>query len=943
MVQTAHLSCIEQLNLANRRLHDLATQTETWVWETDENHIFTYFSNNLEKLTNLKICNLIGTSRLDAALTSEHDIWHKHAQHHLDRTPFVDFRYERITETGDIRHIVVSGWPLYDEFGNFKGFRGTGKDETEELLRSNRQVEKEEHLLSEIEHQRRELNTVLENLAQSVIWFDKEGVIRLKNIQTAKVIGLTEVELENVQTIEQYMMMLAERGDFGDVDVKADVGERVARLCADLDEDLHYRIYLQKIDKYFDVSLKQLDDGSRILSQIDVTKEAKIREIAKARERMMKEIISNMDYAVVLMDKDLNVDFANKSFCELMNFPEEFMESHPDMEEVFDKLRLVGPFSFPAWNDSKWRQYVAAQRKSILENQMRTIERPLADGRTIVESVTKLASGKHMLTFVDITEQKEREETLSQILNAIDYGTLILDSDMNVEMSNQPFSKLMKMNPSFLEEKPHMSAVLDEMRAKKTTGFHGTTDKEWKQYRQNVCEWVTEAKEAPTERLRADGKTIISGCIALPGNKRLLTYFDVTDVKMREEALSTIINNVDQGVLLIDKDLNVEVANEKFFELWKTDKSFFDNHPTFVTAMEENRHKGMYAIDTNDDAVWNAYVDRRVADLKRANKHGVEVKRADGKTLIYSIVKLPGDRRMVTYFDITELKQREEQLEAMQHDLAQANELLEERVESRTNELKKTQATLVRKERQALLGDLVASLCHELRNPLNALNTSMFIIRRKVENDFPKLTKAFDRSERTIERCTHILDDLYDYALVDEIKPKPVELSSWLHRQAEKSQVPMSYELVFDIDENLQEVEIDENQMGSAIGKIITNAAQAIADNLDPNNRPQIKIIAKLVEDKVRIIIEDNGPGMDEETFKRALEPLYSTRGFGVGLGLPIAKQTVKRHGGSFDLHSRQGEGTTVFISLPVHHDENFFDENATSYKPGLNGKHQAA
>ena len=373
------------------------------------------------------------------------------------------------------------------------------------------------------------------------------------------------------------------------------------------------------------------------------------------------------------------------------------------------------------------------------------------------------------------------------------------------------------------------------------------------------------------------------------------------------------------------------------------DKSFFDNHPTFVSAMEENRHKGMYVIDTGDDKVWKEYVDQRVADLKKADQQGVEVKRADGKTLIYSIVKLPGNRRMVTYFDITELKQREEQLEAMQQDLAQANELLEDRVESRTKELKKTQATLVRKERQALLGDLVASLCHELRNPLNALNTSMFIIRRKVEEDFPKLTKAFDRSERTIERCTHILDDLYDYALVDEIKPKPTDLAPWLHREAEKAQVPMAFEVLFDIDKNLEHVEIDETQLGSAIGKLITNAAQAIAENLDPKKRPQIKIIAKLFEDKVRIIIEDNGPGMNDETYQKALEPLYSTRGFGVGLGLPIAQQTVNRHGGSLDLHTQEGEGTTVFISLPIKHDEGFRDENATGYKPGLNGKHQAA
>ncbi len=937
------MSCIEQLNLANRRLHDLAQQTNTWMWETNADHIFTYFSNNLEKLTNLKICNLVGTNRLDAALTSEHDKWHKHAQHHLDQTPFVDFRYERITETGDVRHIIVSGWPLFDENNQFQGFRGTGRDETDEFIKANRQVEKEEHLLSEIESQRTELNTVLENLTQSVIWFDREGVIRLKNAQTAKIVGFEPHELESVNTIQQYLCLMAERGDFGDVDIEQEVEARANRLCEDLQEQHAYRIHLASLDRYIAVILKQLPDGSRILTQTDVTKEAKIKIIAQTRDKMMREIMSNMDYAVVLVDEDLNVDYANEQFCSMMNFDEKFMKSAPDMEVVFDKLRLSGAFNYPNWTDLEWRQFVATQRENILRNDGRSVERQMADGRTVVEKVTKLGSGKRMMTFVNITDQKQREETLSHILNAIDYGTLILDADLNVELANKPFSKLMKVKPKLLESKPNMTVVLDEMLEQHTIGYFGTTDEEWQKYRNDVCNWVKDANSEPTERLRADGKTILSGCLKLPGNKRLLTYFDVTEVKIREEALSTIINNVDQGVLLLDADLKVEVANEKFSQLWGMDEDFFKTKPSFAEIMGYNRNTGLYAVDGKDDVAWNEYVEGRIQGIKDDSFKSIEMVRGDGKTLIFSTVALPGDRRMATYFDITEIKQREEQLEAMQNDLALANELLEERVESRTKELKKTQASLVQKERQALLGDLVASLCHELRNPLNALNTSLFIIRRKVENDFPKLTKAFDRSERTIERCTHILDDLYDYALVDEMKPKPVELAPWLRREVEKAQVPMSFEIVFEVDENLQKVEIDEKQLGSAIGKLVTNAAQAIAAHLEPTSQPRIKISARLDGEKVRLIIEDNGPGMNDETFKKALEPLYSTRGFGVGLGLPIAQQTVKRHGGHLDLHTQEGEGTTVFISLPVSHDDGFKGKASNSYKPTLKGKNRAA
>ncbi len=662
------LDCESRLKLIEARLTTMSVQTDSWLWETDENHIFTYFTDNVSQLTGIAKSELLGTSRLDSARDHSDPNWQQHAQDLLKHRPFKDFRYVRTSSEGEYRHIIETGWPLFDEAGVVTGFRGTARDETLQANLNARQVEKEENLLAEIESQRSNLATVLENLSQSVMWFDKYGVIRLNNAQTPKLLGFTDEEYNRVYNLKQHLTLMAERGDFGDVDVTSEVESRAERLCSEQNETISYRIHLKSTDRYLDINLRTLPDNSHILTHTDVTTEAK----------------------------------------------------------------------------------------------------------------------------------KDRE------------------------------------------------------------------------------------------------------------------------IKEREAVLSTVINNVDQGILLMDNDLTVEMANEKFAEMWGMQADFFENPKTFADIMEHNRHTGFYPIDGKDDTAWENYVNERVAGVQSGKVENVELTRGDGKTVIFSAARLPGGQRMTTYFDVTVLKQRESELELMQHDLAQANELLEDRVEKRTKELRQTQDMLVKNERQALLGDLVSSLCHELRNPLNALNTSLFLIRRNVEGDFPKLTRAFDRSERTIKRCTNILTDLFDYALVDDLKKQPVEVAPWLLDVVEKVQIPISFKVVLDIDNHLPVCEIDDEQLGGALGKIITNAAQAIADNLNPTADPRIQVYAGDCGDQIEIIISDNGPGMDEQTFSRALEPLFSTRGFGVGLGLPIAEQIVKRHGGEIKLETLQGAGTTVTIWLPA-------------------------
>jgi signal transduction histidine kinase len=113
-------------------------------------------------------------------------------------------------------------------------------------------------------------------------------------------------------------------------------------------------------------------------------------------------------------------------------------------------------------------------------------------------------------------------------------------------------------------------------------------------------------------------------------------------------------------------------------------------------------------------------------------------------------------------------------------------------------------------------------------------------------------------------------------------------------------------------------VEIDPARLRRALGNVLDNAVQALAETGDRARPPRIMLRTRLKGGKVEIDIADNGPGIAPETLARAFEPLFSTRRFGTGLGLATTRQVVEQHGGTIELASRVGKGTRARIYLPL-------------------------
>ncbi|HXP30321.1 MAG TPA: ATP-binding protein [Stellaceae bacterium] len=242
---------------------------------------------------------------------------------------------------------------------------------------------------------------------------------------------------------------------------------------------------------------------------------------------------------------------------------------------------------------------------------------------------------------------------------------------------------------------------------------------------------------------------------------------------------------------------------------------------------------------------------------------------------------------------------------------------LARRVEERTKELRAAQSELVRSERLSALGQLTATVAHELRNPLSAIRNTVFVIKDTATKSGLSLERPITRVERNIGRCDRIITDLLDYTRMRELNCMPVSADPWFREVLAEQHPPEGIELVCDLAAPNCEINCDSDRLRRVVINLLENAAQAIADR---NGAPERRITVRTRSSgpTFEFAIEDTGSGIPSDVLPKVFEPLFSTKSFGTGLGLPMVKQIVEQHGGSIEIFSEVGAGTRVVVRLPM-------------------------
>ncbi len=247
------------------------------------------------------------------------------------------------------------------------------------------------------------------------------------------------------------------------------------------------------------------------------------------------------------------------------------------------------------------------------------------------------------------------------------------------------------------------------------------------------------------------------------------------------------------------------------------------------------------------------------------------------------------------------------------------SDYLEELVEERTEELKKTQRELLKSQRLAAIGEVAAMVGHDLRNPLQSIVNMMYLAKEKL-NSTPlqgsELLKLAETVEEQVRYMNKIVSDLEDYARPLKVELAPTDLHKLINETLSNIKVPDTVEVSVMIEDDLDfpKLIVDAALMKRVFINLITNALQAMPDG------GHLKIVAKRTEDSALISIQDTGVGIPEENTDKIFQPLFSTKAKGQGLGLPVCKRLVEAHNGSITFKSKAGKGSTFTVEIPLQY-----------------------
>ncbi len=228
---------------------------------------------------------------------------------------------------------------------------------------------------------------------------------------------------------------------------------------------------------------------------------------------------------------------------------------------------------------------------------------------------------------------------------------------------------------------------------------------------------------------------------------------------------------------------------------------------------------------------------------------------------------------------------------------------------------------LLETEGLAVLGKITATVSHELRNPLGAMRNSVFAIAESTRGKGLGIERALERVDRNIQRCDGIIGDLLDFAEQRELDTAAIAIDNWVEQMLDRQDVPEGITLSRSLDAPGAEAFVDAGQLACVIDKLVDNACQAIAEaetSGDEDVATEVRIETRLAGDRLEISVSDEGPGIPPEVLPKIFEPLFSTKGFGVGVGLPTAKRIMELHGGGVEIASAPGRGTRALLWLPL-------------------------
>jgi PAS domain S-box-containing protein len=280
---------------------------------------------------------------------------------------------------------------------------------------------------------------------------------------------------------------------------------------------------------------------------------------------------------------------------------------------------------------------------------------------------------------------------------------------------------------------------------------------------------------------------------------------------------------------------------------------------------------------------------------------------------------LSGDSQRSALVSVSDISQLDE-LKRANDEVVRLNRALAAHVE----QLKLARDEIVRRSRMAQLGQLTATVAHEIRNPLGAVQTAAFIIERKTKGKDIGIEPQLQRIAGGLSRCDAIIAQLLDFSRSKELQCEKLVLDEWLTSLVAEAAARLAAVVKVECSPGTGGVRVpfDPQRLGRALLNLIANASEAMVGKGDDRSKfttpsPRIVIESRLTGRGAEISVADNGPGIAPEHLHKVLEPLFTTKNFGTGLGLPAVEKILLEHGGGLEIASTPGQGARFTVWIP--------------------------
>jgi PAS domain S-box-containing protein len=375
------------------------------------------------------------------------------------------------------------------------------------------------------------------------------------------------------------------------------------------------------------------------------------------------------------------------------------------------------------------------------------------------------------------------------------------------------------------------------------------------------------------------------------------TNSDLTEMRKRENQYKALSETVPVGVAQIDENFEVNFSNPLFNAYCGGDGTEADKERLIGRLQKSNAQFPGQAC--RFEALIQG-LGNQPRTMIVVSSGWLEL----GDTLRSATVSL---------IDISEMAE----LQRINNEVSRLNIELAENM----RKLSEAQDNLVKRGRMEQLGQLTATVAHELRNPLGAVRTSAFLLERKLKDKNLGVENQIDRINKGIVRCDNIITQLLDFSRTSHLQFQPGDLDVWLTQvlEEEVKKLPETLEVELLLGLHGQTVPFDPARLQRAVINMISNAVEAMVPSIEA---PKVIVSTFVKDGHVSVRVVDNGPGIPPEVLARIREPLFTTKSFGTGLGVPAVEQIAVQHGGRLDVKSDVGVGSTFTVWLPLAHAE---------------------